>query len=293
MQGIYITAIITTSLSLAVIGSIIFWRSPRKERSFLSVLILLEIPICALAFYFIRLPLDGWLRNLLTPQPGIYKFLTTLYAPITEEPAKLWILLIPWVFRRINSKNVIRVAMAIGLGFGIGEMWLVATRLANNPQIGSLPWYSLGGYINERFMVCIMHGVFTCVALRQISKSLILGIFSAISLHFVGNFPIFLAAINFLGLGKSTWQILLFIWVNLYFLSMIGLLIYFSFGTLEKLSLFVYGKAQCPDCGWVYSRPLFLLKKYPGRGILKTRRNYWKEGFGIRLFLNGNSTFNR
>lgn len=100
MQGIYITAIITTSLSLAVIGSIIFWRSPREERSFLSVVILSEIPMCALAFYFIRLPLDGWLRTLLGLQSGIYKFLTTLYAPITEEPAKLWILLIPWFLKK-------------------------------------------------------------------------------------------------------------------------------------------------------------------------------------------------
>lgn len=187
------------------------------------------------------------------------------------------------VFEKINSKNVIRVAMAIRLGFGVGEMWLVATRLANSPQIGALPWYSLGGYINERFMVCIMHGVFASVSLRQIRKSLILGIFSAISLNFIGNFPIFLTAINFLGLSKSTWQILLFIWVNLYFFVMIGLLIYFSFGTLEKLSLFMYGKAQCPDCGLVYSRPLFgvnmVTKRYkrcPG-----CHKYHWTEKLSI------------
>lgn len=257
MQGIYVAAVITTGLSVAIIGSMIFWKRPRAERVFLATVILLEVPMCALAFYFVRLPLDGWLRTLLGLHSGIYKFLTTLYVPITEEAAKLWFLLLPPLFKKVNSKNIIRTSMAVGLGFGIGEMWLIAVRLANSPQIGSLPWYSLGGYINERFMVCIMHGVFTAMALRQLRRVFFMGIAGAAFLHFLGNFPIYLAGINFAGIGRPAWQIILGLWVSFYFMFMLALLAYFTFGKLEKITIFLYGKARCPQCGLVYSRPLF------------------------------------
>jgi Zn ribbon nucleic-acid-binding protein len=40
---------------------------------------------------------------------------------------------------------------------------------------------------------------------------------------------------------------------------MVGLLVYFLSGklTLEKLSLFINGRAKCPDCSTVYIRPIF------------------------------------
>lgn len=259
MQGIYIAAIVTTLLSLIIIGGFLLWRSSRKERAMLVAAVLLMIPMCAIAFYFIRLPLDGWLQGLLGRTSEMYKFLTTLYAPVTEEPIKLWVLLMPWFLNNLERKNTIRVALAIGLGFGIGEMWLIATKLANNPQIASLPWYSLSGYMNERFMVCIMHGTFTAVALSRIRKGFILGILGAIALHFLGNFPIYLAGRNFGGLGKSTWQLMLHTWVIFYFICMLGLLIYLSFSRLQNLGFLLYGKAKCPECRAVYSRPLFAI----------------------------------
>lgn len=228
MKGIYIAAIITTALSLTIVGSIILRKTPRKEWSLLIVVLLLQIPMCAIAFYFIRLPLDRWLQGLLRQCSGTYRFLTTFYAPITEEPIKLWIFLIPKYINNLNDKNIVRMAMAIGLGFGIGEMWFIAANLAKSPQVASLPWFLLGGYISERFMVCLMHGAFTAVALRQLRKAFVVGVLGAMLLHFVGNFPIFLAGNNFGGLGKSTWQIILSVWVPLYFLAMVALLAYFT-----------------------------------------------------------------
>lgn len=229
MKGIYVAAIITTALSLTIIGSFILRKSPKKEWPILVAAMLLQIPMCAAAFYFIRLPLDKFLQGFLGQGSGIYTFLTTLYAPITEEPIKLWILLIPWFISKLNGKNAVRIAMAIGLGFGVGEMWFVAAQLAKYPQIASLPWYSLGGYISERFMVCVIHGAFTAVALRQFRKAFIMGVLAAIFLHFIGNFPIYLAGNNFWSLGKSTWQVILLLWVPFYFLAMVALLAYFAY----------------------------------------------------------------
>lgn len=227
MQGIYIAAVVTTILSLGIIGGFLTWKTPRKEWFFLVFIILLEIPMSAIAFYLIRLPLDCWLQRLLSSSPGIYHFLTTFYAPITEEPIKLWVLLFPWIFRRIERKNAVRFAIAIGLGFGIGEMWMLAVQFAKDPYIASLHWYSLGGYMQERFMVCVMHGAFTAMALSLFrKKTFILGLLCALFLHYLGNFPIYLAGLNFLGLSTSTWKIILVIWVQLYFLAMLGLLGY-------------------------------------------------------------------
>lgn len=235
MKGIYIAAIITTALSLTIVGGIILRKTSRKELPLLITALLLQIPMCAVAFNFIRLPLDKWLQGLLGRGSEAYKFLATLYAPLTEEPIKLWVLLIPWFISQLNEKNVVRIAMAIGLGFGIGEMWFIAAKLAKIPLIASLPWYSLGGYISERFMVCVMHGAFTAVALRQLRKAFIMGILAAMFLHFIGNFPIFLAGNNFGGLGKSTWQIILSVWVPLYFLAMVALLACFGKSKDAKL----------------------------------------------------------
>lgn len=280
MPGIYITAIITTVLSLGIIGSFILRDSAKRERLFLIAVILLEIPMCAFAFYFIRLPLDAWLRGVLSGFEQSYRFLTTLYAPLTEELVKLWIILFPWFSNKINNKTImLKAAMAIGLGFGIGEMWLVAYELTKRPEIALLPWYSFGGYLNERFMVCILHGAFTAAALRRMRSGFFWGILAAMFLHFMGNFPIYLAGTNFAGLGKPVWQIILSLWVSFYFLVMTGLLIYLAWGKFQGLSVFIYGRAKCPECGLIYPRPLFAVnmvtKRYercPG-----CKKYHWTE----------------
>ncbi len=280
MSGIYIAAIITTVLSLAVVGSFILRGHSEKERFFLIKVILLQIPLCASVFYFIRLPVDAWLWEVLSRSEQSYRFLTTLYAPLTEEPIKLWVVLLPWFSNKINNKTImLKAALAIGLGFGIGEMWLVAYEFAKDPRITSLPWYSFGGYINERFMVCIIHGVFTAVALRRMRNGFIWGILGAMGLHFMGNFPIYLAGVNFAGLGKSAWQMILFFWVSFYFLAMAGLFAYLVFGKFQNLCVFLYGKAKCPECGLTYPRPLFAVnmvtKRYercPG-----CKKYHWTE----------------
>ncbi len=257
MQQIYIAALVTSALCLGVIGGVLFFRTPRPERAFLSRLVLLLLPMCALAFHGVRMPLDHALASVLAGNPDLYAFIKVLYAPLTEEPAKLWPLLIPWVWRRVTRENLVRVALAIGLGFGIGEAWTVAGLLAGEPAIAHLPWYALGGFISERFMVCILHAGFTGAALYFIRtrRRVGTGLACAMLLHFIGNFPIYLAQQVFPDLGPVVWQVLLGLWVLFYWLLMAALLAGLAGGRgwFRKLR----GTTQCPGCGAVYPRRLF------------------------------------
>ncbi len=94
------------------------------------------------------------------------------------------------------------------------------------------PWYMLGGYINERFLVCIGHAVFVAVAVHfiVIRRAVMKGVLLGMLLHFLGNFPIYLAYKNIFGLGKDVWSVVLQVWVPVYFLAMGALLAYMALG---------------------------------------------------------------
>ena len=264
MPDIYIAAIITSVLSLLVIGGLLLFRTAKEERIFLGILILVMLPMNALAFHCVRMPIDAWLSTLLGESSKLYQFIRVLYAPFTEEPSKLWPLLIPWIYSRIGSRNFVSVAIAIGLGFGVGEAWTVAGLLSKSPEIAMYPWYMLGGYINERIMVCVMHSAFTGVALHFIikRKAVIIGLLSAMLLHFIANFPIFLLAQkNLFSIGKdvwSVWMVILQIWVLSYFLLTGFILAYLAYGKQWIQKLFK-SKMKCPECENIYQRPIFKL----------------------------------
>lgn len=111
-------------------------------------------------------------------------------------------------------------------------------------------------------MVCFMHGVFVAVPLCQLhkgAKKFILGILGMMALHFLGNFPISLSRMNLWNLGNQTWTIILTIWINIYFVLMLALLIYLTYGKWNKGGLFFFGRMKCPECNVVYDRPGFAL----------------------------------
>lgn len=258
IPDIYIAAIITSTLSLVFIGGILFSRSPREQRPFLGLLLLLMLPMNPLAFHLVRMPIDACLSSLLGPQSHLHEFIRTLYAPLTEEPAKLWPLLIPLIYRRAKAIPLHRVAFAIGIGFGIGETWTVASLLAKSPEIAKYPWYMLSGYMSERMMVCVIHSAFTASALALALKHrrIVLGILACMFLHFIGNFPIFLAGKNAFGLGPKAWQAVLSIWVLIYFLTMGSFLAYLAFGK-QWFRNIVRGRTTCPECKQKYEHPIF------------------------------------
>jgi hypothetical protein len=257
MPSIYIMAIITTLFSLLLYGGFIAWRTPRKDLPFLALVLLAMLPMEPISFYLVRMPINSLLVDWLGKDSSVYRFLTTFYAPLTEEPAKLWILLIPWFAKRIEGKGFVRVAMTIGLGFGIGELWMLAEKITHNEELSAYPWYMYTGFLNERFIVCIMHSGMTALALSRWRKNFILGVLGAMSLHYIGNLPLFLKAIDLGGLGETTWGIIVNLWITVYFLLMITLLVFLA---TRKIALgqFFFGEAKCPECGAIYPRPFWL-----------------------------------
>ena len=119
----------------------------------------------------------------------------------------------------------------------------------------------LGGYINERLITCIIHSGITGVALHFIikRKAVITGLLSAMLLHFICNFPIFLAQKNLFSIGKDVWMVILQIWVLSYFLLMGFILAYLAYGKQWIQKLFK-GKMKCPECGNIYQRPIWWFK---------------------------------
>src|SRR5262245_49683408 len=247
MPGIYLTAILTTAIAVGIFWPLIHYlRLPAKER-FLWLAAILALPLQPLAFYYVRVPLDHWLAAYLGSKSVAYTWLRTFYAPLTEEPAKLLMLLIPAIICDIRPENFVRYALAIGVGFGIGEMWFLANRLAHDPAWAAMPFYQFSGYFLERLMVCVCHSAFLAVALWRLRRGFVFGVLGAMALHWLGNFPISLMNWNVFGLGHSAWMAIVVAWVNLYFAGAIGLLFFLSAGRATPPKLF-YGTRSCPEC---------------------------------------------
>ena len=103
MAGIWIATLITSLLSMGLIGFLIAKISPADDRRFLVLVAVLNLPMWFAAFYLVRLPMDSALRAMLGAGATTTAFLfvtTILYAPVTEESAKLTLMLFPW-FRRM------------------------------------------------------------------------------------------------------------------------------------------------------------------------------------------------
>lgn len=288
--GLYVAAAIASLLALLMIGRFILAATPRTDRRFLALVMAVHVPMWAIAFYWVRVPVKAWLAGALGADSRAFAVLDTCFAPLTEEPAKLWLLLVPWFVSRLRRKNAPGVAMAIGLGFGIGEAWATAEFASHDPQLGHIPWYSfltLGGFIIERVMVCIHHGASTAAALRLFPQAPLRGILCAMGLHYLGNLPIALAAWNVGGLGQSVWSALVQIWLLLFFSGMIALLGYF-FKSADPAGWrgwrhYLMGRAKCPECGLIYERPWFAVnsgihrfERCPGCGRWHFTRK-WKE----------------
>lgn len=258
MKSIYYMAVITTVVALSVYGGIIYRMKAAADRRWLWLAFIIALPLQPLAFYLVRVPLNTWLVGKLGPTSLVYEWITLFYAPLTEEPAKLVPLLLPFVVRDIRRENFVRYALAIGLGFGIGELWFVAGRVANNPHFASLPVWQFMGFFNERLMVCLLHAAFVSVALWRVRSKFLLGEAGAMALHFFGNFPIYLMSKNLFGIGTTAWSLIVNVWLGLYFFGGICLFTYFVYGKVGVGRL-IFGKSRCPECKTVYGSPFFAL----------------------------------
>jgi hypothetical protein len=258
LQGIYINAAISSVIAFLLLGfAIRNLRLPANEQ-LLWLAFIIALPLQPLAFYLLRVPLDNWLHLQFGSNSAGFAWVKTLYAPLTEELAKLIPLVLPAIARDINGRNFVRYALAIGVGFAIGEMWFVAERIAREPSLSQLPFYQFGGYLGERLMTCVFHSAFVAIGLWQLHRRLIVGFAGAVLLHWLTNFPVFLMAWNIGGIGTEAWLAIIFCALILEFFAALALLTYFAFGRVALPKLF-YGPRQCPECAAEYDAPLLAL----------------------------------
>ncbi|MFO0821224.1 MAG: hypothetical protein U1A77_24985 [Pirellulales bacterium] len=258
MAGIYFAAFLTTVLAIGIFGTVIHRLNLPANERLVWLAALIALPLQLLTFYFVRVPLDQLLVAYLQPSTTAHTWLSSLYAPLTEEPAKLVPLLIPAVVRDIRQENFVRYALAIGVAFAIGEMWFVAERITRVPNLAALPFYQFFGYSCERLLTCVFHSTFVSVALWRLRSGFALGFAVAVALHWLGNLPVFLMAGNVGELGESFWQIFVCVFLVFYFYAAATLLAYFAFGRIAPQRIF-YGPRHCPECVKEYDAPLFAL----------------------------------
>jgi hypothetical protein len=208
-MGIYIAAVITTLAVVAAFGYLAVRLSARDDRRWLLLAALIALPLQPLAFYLVRLPLDGLLRAGIGTGTA-YGWLTTFYAPLTEEPAKWLVLAVPVVRKLLRPDNAAAIALAIGLGFGVGEIWFLAASIAQVPAYAAVPFWMFGGFFTERFVVCFLHGGFIVFLVAALAggRSLLPGALIGMALHWSVNLPIFLRSLLAFGISGETWTMI-------------------------------------------------------------------------------------
>jgi hypothetical protein len=265
MPGIIVTALITAVFSTLVWGGVLLFRAPRPTWRLLVLCFLLQLPMSAAAYYLVRIPLDGAIHGLLG-DTTVYRWGRLLYAPITEELAKLWPLLIPWIATRVTRENAAVVAAALGVGFGVGEIGLLAEFVRANPTMAGYPWYFFTGFIGERFMVCMIHGLFVAMVLfgwKCWRIGFAGGLVLAMALHFALNFPIGAASAGWFGTDTAMISSILSLWVALFFVAAVVVLL-----ILDKRLAGLPSPTQpvaCPKCGQTFQRSLIPMNLGIGR----------------------------
>jgi RsiW-degrading membrane proteinase PrsW (M82 family) len=214
--GLFIAAGITTAIALC--GWAMLVRRAKDWRAAVLASVI-ALPLQPLAFYAVRLPLDGWLRTTF----GIVGWVTIaslFYAPLIEEPAKWLTAVVPAVRRGIANDPIV-MALAVGAGFGIGEIWFLAHALISSPSYPDLPFWQFSGFMIERLAVCFLHGAFAAPAFYALARGGLfwLGGLVGMVLHFFLNFPIYLAQTNAFGIGANGWGVALVSWI---FLCVVG-----------------------------------------------------------------------
>jgi hypothetical protein len=214
--SLLLAATITTALALLTIGTAA-WRAARPaDRRLLALAFLIALPLQPLAFYLVRLPLDGALRAAFGIGLGkAWAIIGLSYAPLTEEPSKWLVLAVPAIRTALTPANAIPLALTVGLGFGIGEIWFLAHAIINQPGYPDLPFWMYYGFVIERLEVCLLHGVFVAIPVVRLAQGHRFwpGACAAIALHFLTNFPIYPAQLDAFGLGGPAWKVILMAWV--------------------------------------------------------------------------------
>ena len=256
MHGIWGAAIAATIIMGAAFGFVLWRFAPRAHVGALGLALLLQLPMSALAYYLVRQPIIEVLQPLVGHSP-IYRWAMFLYAPLTEEPAKLWPALLPFFARRIDRSTLAWYGLALGTGFAIGEAWFIGDLIARSGRFVETPWWGFGGFIGERVMVATFHAAMVATTLRGWRcwrGGLALGLAVAMLMHLLGNLPIgvfpliFPAAVAPSIIGLFTLAICIG-----------GALLLRYYATGEVNTTLLGTSVTCPKCHAMHERSLLAL----------------------------------
>ncbi|MBN1223934.1 MAG: hypothetical protein JXB23_11860 [Candidatus Aminicenantes bacterium] len=259
MHKIVIAASAATFMVIFLYVSYILRIGDRKDYSRLMIALLIALPLSPLSFYTLRLPLDHLVRLVIGHESGIYKFISLAYAPLIEEPVKLLPLFFPFLYHRVARENFVSFGMALGVGFGIGKIWLTAFRSSQVPGDLFLPLgYVLLGFVAEWLMICLLHGAFTSFVLSRLHRGFGLALAGAMCLNLLAFLPPNLVEMNALSLNGRMLRAYLPIYLILFFALMIFLLIFLRAGKHGLQQMLSGAKIVCSECGTAYKRSYWM-----------------------------------
>lgn len=256
MPGIYIAHTATTIL-LILVGRFFYRRIDAKDKKWFILFFLLQIPASYLTWVLVRVPYEAWYSEIFVRGELWWIFVKAFEAPLTEELAKLLPVLIfaAWMLKGLTKKRAVFLGMALGLGFGLGEVWaLVYLNVTTNAEILAYPWYAFLSAIAERLMASFIHGAMTGFALYGIVQGWFRGVFgvlTAMCTHFLLNFPIFLPVLGIVSVGSTAsltaFRVAVGLYIVVFFFVMMGIVWKRGFGKTLDLSYFL-GESTCVRC---------------------------------------------
>lgn len=252
-----IASFVAAAVASVSILLLLYSTAKRSNLGILFIVFACTLPMCWVMYHYVRVPIDHWLLGWFPDGKALF-WIRAAYAPLTEEPAKLWPLIIPFVRRSLTRQNLALFAIALGGGFAVGEIFTVADLIQSRlPDVAQLPWHHLSGFINERLMTVGIHSGMTVSALLVMHRGagLITGLLVSMCLHFIVNLPIALSKSGWFEFSPAITQFVLWIWISFCFISAVVFLLWLS-GADQLSALSIYGNACCPSCGSQYSRSI-------------------------------------
>lgn len=223
MHGIYVAAVIATVISVLLWGGIFYWLC-KKPKNLLPALI--TLPFSTIVNLLVKKPIYESILSFsgispkLSPATPLWFLLFVLFlSPLAEEAIKISPLTLKQIRRMIDQSSAIWIGTALGMGFGIGEIWYLAWRFSMVPEFAQYPFYYFTGFINERMVVVYIHGVMTAVAitgLQKGKKGLLAGYIGAVMLHAFTNVGAMLYQIGILDVNIASLYLYLPLLVNLF-----------------------------------------------------------------------------
>jgi RsiW-degrading membrane proteinase PrsW (M82 family) len=177
-----------------------------------------------------------------------------LSAPLIEEPAKWLVLLSPPVRRTLRPDNAGAIALALGLGFALGEAWTQTYALWSSGETRPALWIYLG-YAIDRLGATMLHGGFVLFVAKRLTRGRPLwpGMLLGVSLHFLVNFAVFFHIGPAWPWLHAAWPVVSYL-VPLAVLVFLGMVMARALG--PGLRRLILGKPiACPSCSEVYERP--------------------------------------